>query len=331
MLGVRFTGHRGLYVGKFADPVPKGSEVVLRVKASAICGTDREVWEGGGQGFISGHEVAGEVVGVDAPTALAVGDRVAVNCHIPCLRCEHCINGDWCFCPELECIGVDRHGGNAEYLLIPERSCMPLPTDLSYSAGALIVDALGTPYHAFKRLSPLPGDRVGIFGAGPIGLAALLVAKLYHCRVIAIDLHDYRLEMAQRLGADCIVNPRRAEVEEVISDWTDGAGLDAALECAGAEVTTRQSLDAVKHRGKVALIGVTRRVSINAWEQFIRREVTMFGSRNFNVREYAELVAVVRRGLPVEAIITHRFPLRDAAEAFALFDTHQCGKIILEP
>ena len=331
MLGVRFSGQRGLYVGEFSDPVPKGSEVVLRVESSAICGTDREAWEGEGQDVIAGHEVAGQVVAVDKPSWLKVGDRVAVNCHVTCLHCEHCLNGDLYFCPELECIGFDRHGGNAEYLLIPESSCMPLPDALSYDAGALIVDMLGTSYRAVKRLAPLSGDTVGIFGAGPIGLAALLVAKLFGTLVISIDLNEYRLKMAKRLGADYIINPRGTNVLEVIREVADSSGLDGALECVGAEATTQQALDSVRHRGKVALVGVSRKVSINPWEQFIQREVTMFGTRNFNVQEYKEMVTLVRRGLPVEEIITHRFPLEQVEEAFEVFGSGQCGKVVLNP
>lgn len=331
MLGVRFAGHRGLYIGEFPDPEPKGSEVVLSVKGSAICGTDREAWEGAGQDVIAGHEVAGEVVAVDKPAWIRIGARVAVNCHVTCLHCEHCLNGDVYFCPELECIGVDRHGGNAEYLLMPEASCMPLPDDLSYDAGALMVDMLGTSYRAVKRLAPLAGDTVGIFGAGPIGLAALLVAKLYGTLVISIDLNEYRLEMAKRLGADHVLNACEASVLDAIQELTSGTGLDAALECVGAQITTQQALNAVKKRGTVVLVGVSHSVTVNPWEQFIQREVTMFGTRNFNIREYNEMVALVRRGLPIEDIITHRFPLERAEEAVAVFGGAQCGKVILNP
>jgi threonine dehydrogenase-like Zn-dependent dehydrogenase len=329
VLGVRFTGDRGLYIGEFPDPEPKGSEVVLSVKASAICGTDREAWEGEGQDVIAGHEVAGQVVAIDKPTWIRVGERVAVNCHVTCLHCEHCLNGDLYFCPELKCIGFDRHGGNAEYLLIPESSCMPLPDDLTYDAGALIVDMLGTPYRAVKRLGPLPGDTVGVFGAGPIGLAALLVAKRFGAVVISIDMNEYRLQMARQLGADQVLNAGRVDVQEAIQEATSGRGLDAALECVGAEITTQQALDAVKKRGTVVLVGVSHSVTINPWEQFIQREVTMFGTRNFNAREYGEMLTLVRRGLPIEEIITHRFPIARAEEAFAVFGSAQCGKVIL--
>jgi len=331
MLGLRFTGQRSLYLREFADPEPKGSEVVLRVKASAICGTDREVWEEEGQQVIAGHEVAGQVVAVDTPSWIKAGDRVAVNCHITCGHCEHCMNGDLYFCPELTVIGFDRHGGNAEYLLIPESSCMPLPDDLCYEAGALMVDMLGTSYRNVKRLRPLPGDTVGIFGAGPIGLAALLVSKLYGTKVISIDLKEYRLKMAKRLGADHVINPREVDVLEAVKELTNGRGMDGALECVGSEVTTQQALNGVRRRGKVALVGVSHKVRVNPWAQFIQRELTMFGSRNFNLREYNEMVALVQRGLPIEEIITHRFPLQEGKRAFEVFGSGQCGKVILNP
>ncbi len=331
MLGLRFTGNKGLYLGEFPTPQARGTEVVVKVMASAICGSDREPWEGEGQEAIPGHESAGQVVEVDRPTWIRVGDRVAVNCHVTCGQCLHCLNGNWYSCPELTVIGIDRNGGDAEYVLVPESSCMSLPDDLSYEAGALLVDMLGTPYRAFKRLHIAPGDTVGIFGAGPIGLTALLAAKRYGGRVASIDLNEYRLAMAERLGADQVIDAGRVDVLRAIEEWTAGVGLDAAMECAGIEATTLQALEAVKKRGTVALVGVSTQVTINPWEHLIDKEVTLFGSRNFNVREYAEMVALVQRGLPIEDIVTHRFSLQRAEEAFEVFGGGQCGKIIIQP
>lgn len=299
--------------------------------SSAIRGSDREPWEGEGQDVIPGHEVAGQVIAVDKPNWLRVGDRVAVNCHVTCGQCQHCRNGDVYFCAELQCIGNDRHGGDAEFLLVPEASCMPLPDDLSYDAGALIVDMLGTSYHAIKRLAPLPRAQIGIFGAGPIGLTVLLIAKWYGARVLSIDPNRYRLEMARRLGADLTVDPSETSLMHTVAEWTSGNGLDAAFECVGTQQATQQALYSVKNRGKVVLVGVSRRVTINPWEQLICKEVTIFGSRNFNTHEYEEMVTLVRHGLPIESIITHRFPLSAAEEAFSVFSGGQCGKIVLHP
>ena len=170
--------------------------MVVRVKSAAICGTDRENLEGPGQSTIPGHENAGEVVAVDKPARLKVGDRVAINCHVTCGSCVHCLRGDLYFCKELEAIGFEWDGGFAEYVLVPEACCHPLPDDVSFEAGSLLVDMLGTPFRGVKRAKLLPGDQVAVWGAGPIGLGALMVASTFGARVASVDLSDYRLDMA---------------------------------------------------------------------------------------------------------------------------------------
>ncbi len=208
---------------------------------------------------------------------------------------------------------------------------MPLPSDLSYDAGALMVDMLGTPFRGFKRIQALPGDTIAVFGAGPIGLAALLVAKTYGMRVITVEMNEYRIDMARKRGADEIVNPGEGDVVAAIKELTGGKGAEAAMECVGHETTINQALNSLKPRGKLAQIGVADAVTISPWKQFIPWELTMFGSRNFNVREYDQMVELIRKGLPVEKIITHRFALEDAEDAFAVFGSGQCGKVMLQP
>jgi threonine dehydrogenase-like Zn-dependent dehydrogenase len=191
-------------------PEPRGQEVVVRVRSAAICGTDRENLEGPGQSTVPGHENAGEIVAVDLPMRVKVGDRVALNCHVTCGGCEHCLKGDLYFCDELQAIGFERDGGFAEYVRVPEACCTPLPDDLSYEAGSLLVDMLGTPFRAVKRARLLPGDRVGIWGAGPIGLGALMVAQRFGARTAILDPSEYRLEIARNLGVDLALNPSQS-------------------------------------------------------------------------------------------------------------------------
>jgi L-iditol 2-dehydrogenase len=329
MLAVYFLGQGKISLDEVPAPEPKGREVVVRVKSASICGTDRENLEGPGQATIPGHENAGEVVAVDKPTWVKVGDRVAINCHVTCRACEHCLKGDLYFCDELEAIGFDRDGGYAEYLLVPEACCTPLPDDISFEAGSLLVDMLGTPFRAVKRASLLPGDQVGVWGAGPIGLGALMVAARFGAKVALLDLNDYRLDMARRLGADLVLNPARDDVQETLMDWTGGRGLDVTFDCVGSEVVALQALDAVKKRGTFVVVGVSHQLTLNPWEHFICRELTVFGTRNFNATEFGEMVNLVRRGLPVEQVVTHRFPLAEAEAAFELFRAGECGKILL--
>jgi propanol-preferring alcohol dehydrogenase len=298
------------------------------MRSAAICGTDRENLEGQGQTTIPGHENAGEVVAVDAPTRVRVGDRVAINCHVTCGGCKHCLNGDLYFCDELEAIGFERDGGFAEFLLVPEACCTPIPDDISFEVGSLLVDMLGTPFRAVKRAHLVPGDRVGVWGAGPIGLGALMVALRFGAQVAIVDLSDYRLDMARGLGADIALNPTRDDIQAVLLGWTEGRGLDVSFDCVGSAHVAHQALDAVKMRGRFVVIGVSDKLTLNPWEHLICRELTIFGSRNYNAAEFEGMVALVRRGLPVEQVVTHQFPLEQAEEAFDLFRSGECGKIL---
>jgi len=328
MDAVRFLGQSAIRVDRVEVPLPEGREVVIKIKAASICGTDRENLEGKGQPTVPGHENAGEVVAVDRPAWVSVGTRVAINCHVTCRHCAHCLNGDLYFCPELRVIGFDRDGGYADYLRVPEQCCMPLPQDISYEVGSLLVDMLGTPYRAVKRAGLLPGAQIAIWGAGPIGLGALLVAVALGSRAAVLDFSESRLQMARELGAELALNPRREDVSEVLAGWTDRRGLEAAFDCVGHEQAVRQGMAALKKRGTQVIVGVSHRLELNPWEDFICRELTVYGSRNFNLAEFDEMIALVRHGLPVGKVITHRFKITEAERAFSVFRSGECGKIL---
>lgn len=329
MLAVHFLGQGKISLDEVPTPKPRDREVVVRVKSASICGTDRENLEGPGQATIPGHENAGEVAAVDKPARVKVGDRVAINCHVTCGGCEHCLKGDLYFCDDLECIGFEWDGGYAEFVLVPEACCMPIPDDISFEVGSLLVDMLGTPFRAVKRARLLPGDQAAVWGAGPIGLGALMVASRFGANVAVLDLNEYRLNMAKGLGADLVLNPTHDDVQEALLDWTQGRGLDVAFDCVGNEVVAQQGLAALKKRGTLVVVGVSHKLTLNPWEDLICRELTIFGTRNFNTTEFDEMIALVRRGLPVEQVVTHRFPLAEAEAAFELFRSGECGKILL--
>ncbi|MBN1675609.1 MAG: zinc-binding dehydrogenase [Kiritimatiellae bacterium] len=329
MLALHFLGDGKLEIKDVPRPEPKGREVVVKVKSASICGTDRENLLGPGQPTIPGHENAGEIVAVDKPATARVGDRVAVNCHVTCGHCEHCLNGDLYFCPELKAIGFDRDGGYAEYLLAPEACCTPIPEDISFETASLLVDMLGTPFRAVKRARLVPGAQVGIWGAGPIGLGALMVAQRFGARVAVLDLSDSRLAMAKAFGADPVINPGKADVKQAVADWTGGRGLDVGFDCVGHERVAMQALDVLKKRGTLVVVGVSHKLTLNPWEHLICRELTIFGTRNFNAREFDGMIGLVRSGLPLEKLITHRFPLSRAVEAFDVFRKGECGKVLI--
>jgi threonine dehydrogenase-like Zn-dependent dehydrogenase len=328
MLGVHFLGNGKLSLDEMSIPEPKGQDVLIKIKAAAVCGTDRENLVGGGQPKIPGHESAGEVVAIDKSSRLKPGDRVAVNCHITCGGCEHCIRGDLYFCKDLLIVGFDIDGGFAEYALIPEKCCMVLPDDISFEEGSLMVDMLGTSYRAVKRANLSPGDQVAIWGAGPIGLSALLVAKWLGAEPIIVDFNEYRLGMAKSLGAALTVNSKKDDVAEKIWHFTNRRGVDVAFECVGSEQAASQALPLIRKRGKMAFVGVSDHFVVNPWEDLIQRELTIYGSRCFVVPEFDELSSMVRRGLPVTDIVTHRFPIAEAEEGFNTYLSTECGKVV---
>ena len=329
MRAVHFLGAGRVEVTEVPTPTPRGTEVLVRVKSASICGTDRENLMGRGQDTVPGHENAGEVAAVDAASRVRVGDRVAINCHVTCGRCEHCRNGDLYFCEDLQVIGFDRDGGYAEYLLAPEACCMPIPDAISFEQASLMVDMLGTPFQAFTRVGLPTGAQIAIWGAGPIGLGLLMTAVQAGVRAAIIDMSEYRMRLARELRPELAVNPGAEDVGDRLRDWTDGRGVRAAFDCVGSEKVCLQALASLAKRGTLVVVGVSHRLTIDPWEHLICRELTVLGTRNFNTRHFAEMARLIEAGLPVLKAVTHRFPLEKASEAFSLFASGECGKILI--
>ncbi len=328
MLGIHFLGNGKISMDEMPMPKPEGTNVVVKIKAAGICGTDKHPLMEHGQTTVPGHENAGEVFAVDKPTRVKVGDRVAINCHITCHACEHCLNGNLFFCDKLEVTGYEWDGGFAEYILVPEANLHPLPNDLGFDTGALIVDVLGTAYSGVKKSHILPGDQVAVWGAGPIGLEAALVAKTLGARVAILDMSPYRLKMAKFIEPELILDVTDSTLKEKVMDWTQGRGLDIGYECVGSEKAALQALPLLKKMGTLGLIGVGHTLTIDYWD-VIQRQIRFYASRNFNTTEYSEMVALIQRGMDVTKAVTHHYKLKDAEAAFELFKTGECGKIVL--
>ncbi|XID96075.1 alcohol dehydrogenase catalytic domain-containing protein [Paenibacillaceae bacterium WGS1546] len=232
MKGVIFPGDKKVEVREFPVPVPGAGEVRVKLKASAICRSDMSLYYGnpvvGGEAaktgaIIPGHEPAGVVESVGENVKhVKPGDRVAVYLAVGCGQCDHCKSGYMMFCPTWQCVGFDQHGGDADYMIVPEINCMKLPDEMSFRTAAVSTDAVGTLYHAQKSLAVSGRDTVSIFGLGPMGGAGILVAKALGATVIAVDMIDERLELAKELGADHVLNGREMNVVEEIKRLTGG-------------------------------------------------------------------------------------------------------------
>lgn len=339
MKGVVFSGDKKVEVRDLPMPVPGKGEVLIRMKASAICRSDMSLYYGKAgvvgsadkkNAVIPGHEPAGvvELVG-DGVKNIRKGDRVAVYLAIGCGECPSCKSGYMMFCPTWKCIGFDLHGGDADYIVVPEVNCMKLPDGIDFVTAAVSTDAVGTLYHAQKRLGISGRDTIAIFGLGPMGGAGILVAKALGATVIAVDMIDERLALAKELGVDYVVNGRVDNVVERIRLITEGKGADAAVDCSGNTHAENQALDCVCPHGRVAFVGECRESTIKPSEQLIRKQVTLIGSWYFPIQEFPEITEfILRKEIPVEKLVTHKFPLSEAETAFRLFDERKTEKAV---
>jgi propanol-preferring alcohol dehydrogenase len=335
MQRVRLPGNREALVEEVEAPGARGDEVVVRVGASAICGSDLHglYRPAAGSAFTPGHEFAGEVVAVDRAARVRVGDRVSVHAAPGCGACRFCRVGAPIYCPHgANTLGFARDGGDATYALVPERACLPLPDDVSYETGALIGDGVGTPYHALHKAGGVCGGQtLGVFGLGPVGLGATMLGVYYGATVIGVDVNAERLALARELGAAHTVNPREGDPAAALRELTAGRGLDVALECAGSATTLGYALDAMSHFGRLALVGEHSQAAINPSGHFIGRELTMTGARYYHHADYDEILRLLAAGLRPERMVTHRMPLAEAPRAFSLFDAGHSAKIVLCP
>ncbi|GAB2701697.1 zinc-dependent alcohol dehydrogenase family protein [Paenibacillus thermoaerophilus] len=338
MKAVVFPGDKQVEIREVPIPVPGSGEVLIKMKASAICRSDMSLYYGnpvvGGEAAKSGcihpgHEPAGEIAQVgEGVTRFKPGDRVAVYLAVGCGECEHCKSGYRMFCKEWKCVGFDIHGGDAEYMIVPEENCMRIPDEMSYLVAAVSTDAVGTLYHAQKRLNISGRDTLVIFGLGPMGGAGVMVAKGLGATVIAVDMLDERLEVAKELGADYVINGKENVLERIM-EITNGRGADAAIDCSGSPHAQNTALNSLRPHGRAAFIGEGRELTINPSNQLIRKQITVMGSWYFPIYEYDEIARfIIDRKLPVEKLVSHTFRLDEAATAFRMFDERKTEKAV---
>lgn len=340
MKAVLFPGNKEVrVVDDRPDPSPGPSEVLIKTRASALCRSDMSLYYGkpivGGEAAgagqtVPGHEPAGEVVELGPGTSgIEVGDRVAVYLAIGCGHCEYCKSGYRMLCPYLKVLGFDVDGGDADYLVAPAVNCLKLPDELSYEAGAVMTDMIGTQYHAQERLEVSGATTLAVFGLGPMGAAGVLIGKARGARVIAVDVLDSRLDMARELGADEIVNSSEEDPVEHLRGLTRGIGVDVAIDCSGAPPAQNAALDAARKMGSVAFVGESFATEINPSDQMIRKLLRVIGAWYFPLGEFEEIARfMVDNNVPVEKMITHRFSLDDAPTAFRMFDQRETEKAV---
>ena len=328
MLGVVFAGNGKVEVREFADPEPKAGEALVRLTVSAICGSELHSYHSpnGSRGNRVGHEMVGEVIGANQTRHVKVGDRVAIQIMAGCGRCYYCLRGDYEHCADMGYL----HGGHAELIAAPELCCLPLPDDVNWERGVLLGgDTIGTTYRTLHRLGVSAFDTVAVLGCGPIGLGMLAVLRFLGATTFAADVSAYRRDLAKKLGAAHVLDPNTQDVPAVIRSLTAGAGVDVALDCSPTQETLTAALDSVRKFGKVGFVGEKGESVFHPSNHFIRKEIMALGSWYYNPGDYHEIMDLYRRGLKVDDLVTHRFPLDEADKAFATFASGESGKVLI--
>ena len=286
---------------------------------------------GAGGPVIAGHEPCGVIVARGAGVGEAeapLGARVMNHHYKGCGVCAHCRVGWSQLCRAgITVYGVTGHGAHAKYLKAPARTMVPLPDALSFEEGAAISCGTGTAYAALHRMRLSGEHTLAVFGQGPVGLSATLLARAMGARVIALDLGPERRALAQAFGAAAVIDPRAADPVEALRELTQGEGVDLALDCSAAPEARAAAVRSVRSWGTACFVGEGGEVRLDVSPDLLRRQVTLIGSWTFSSvgqMECAKFVAA--RGLPLKRLITERWPLEQAAEAYRLFDRQTTGK-----
>lgn len=336
MRAVVFEGEGAIAIREYPDPVPGPDEVVIRIKASGMCGSDLHHLHGpvrtGSELVIEGHEPCGvvELVGAAVrPTEAKIGDRVMVHHYDGCRTCQFCRSGWTQYCPNARIVygGLNGDGGHADFMKVPAHTLIKLPESLSYKSGAAISCGTGTAFAAIKRVELVADETVAVFGQGPVGLSVTLLAKAFGARVIAVDVEPSRLDMAKQLGADHVVDSREQDPVTAIRELTrQGTGADKSIECSAVPVVRRQAIQAVRPWGTACMVGVFGKIDLDS-EELIHLHKTVLGSLTFSKNQQEDCALfVAERGLDVESLFTNEFRLDEAEHAYELFDQRKIGK-----
>ncbi len=327
--------------------VPKPScgptDVLIRVHAAGVCGTDLHIWEWDAWAagrlrppLVIGHEFAGEIValGVEAAAEglLATGDPVTAEGHIVCGHCLQCRTGLSHLCTRTRIIGVDRDGAFADFIAMPASNVIKLD-GIATEIGA-IMDPVGNAVHTVLEGTDITGATVFVLGCGPIGCFACGVARAAGASlVIASDFNDMRLDLARRMGANVTLNPSRDDVLARIGELTGGEGVDLVCEMSGHPAGHAQAFAAARSGGRVNLLGTpSKPTEVNFARDVIFKGLTLYGVTGRKMYStWHQMVRLIRNGqLDPRPVITHRFPLEQIGEAIAVIKDGKAGKVILE-
>lgn len=337
---VKHAPEEGARLEQVSVPTPGPGEVLVKVTAAAICGTDIHIfkWDPWAAGRIKpplvfGHEFCGEVVALGAGVDdIALGTRVSAEGHFVCGKCYFCRTGQAHICQDVEIIGVDTNGCFAEYVRVPRGNIWELDPEVPQEVAA-IHDPFGNAVHSVL-IDDITGNTVLVTGCGPIGVASIAIAKKAGAsKVFASDINEYRLDLARKMGADMVVNVSKTDLVSEIRKATDGRGVDVLLEMAGHPSSINDGLKALRNGGWVSLLGLpSKPVEVDLADGIIFKGAKVYGINGRRMYDtWYKMQALLRAGLDLTPMITHSFKFEEFEEAFALAASGNSGKIILYP
>ena len=320
------------------EDIPKAIEnfVVVKVYTSPMC-TEFYHYKDGTESLCMGHEAAGEVVEVARPGNVKIGDRVIVMPQYPCGICDLCKSGDYIHCENVVDLNMlySCKSGKAtysQYIIKQDWLLIPIPDSMSYDEASMACCGLGASFGAVKTLEVNSDDTVLITGLGPVGLGAVINCISRGARVIAAARNSYRAKLALELGAQTVLNPQSADCLTLIREMTKGCGTGKSIECSGIEIYQRLCIDATRRKGSVAFLGESKGFNIMVSDDMIRKGLTILGSWHWNLNDTTQIMNTISNNKSlISKLITHKFPMTQAEDAFKLQVIGNCGKVLLHP
>lgn len=320
------------------EPSCPTDKVKIEVHYTGVCGTDLHIYHDTFKSYppvVMGHEFSGIVAEVGKDTQnVKVGDRVTVlgSTAITCGSCHYCKTGYYMFCSERRGMGHGVDGSFTKYVVVRDDMVYNIPDNVSLEEAALS-EPLACAVQAIEELTPIQiGDTVLLSGPGPIGLICLSLLAVKGCKVIVAgtSADKARLEIANRLGADVIVNVSEEDLQAIIIKETKGLGVDVTVECAGVGSSINSSLKALKELGKHIQVGIVGKEIMMDYDVILYKQIQLFGSLAHSIKTWDRVIQILeQKKVNLEPIITHKLPLEEWKAAFNMCEEKECGKVLL--
>ena len=326
---LKFMGKGIVEMQEVAKPEPDDKHVVIKVMASALCGSELSFLKNGVSDniFNIGHELVGIIEESPSNSKYKKGMRVGACVVQGCGDCEFCSSGYETACRNKSFYAAN---GHAEYFKLGLNGVRPIPDNIDWpSATILTGDGLGVPVRCSRRLGNTAGNKVLVIGLGPVGLSCVLVQAFKGAEVMGADISPYRIKLSKELGAIDSVDINNQDIVAKIKEWTDGRGADIVILAVGRNDALLSAADLVKQQGTIFQVSEFTQAQINPSAMFVQKEITMTGSWYYTSEDWKAMLALTKAGLPVSKLVTHVFPFEKAQEAFELFASGNSGKVVL--